>query len=738
MCPKLGLFTRLRQTVFVFFNKFLYNKMKRKRGRFLMQLSSRAEKIIRILARFPHGQPVTAAAISEELGLSRRSVLRELPAAEQWLTSRGFHLIRKPGSGLMLDETPERRSDLLAQLGPSAGRSAADDRVQRQKLLQRELLAASEPVKAYYFTEKLGISEGTLSADLDQVGRWLERYKLHLVRRPGLGIFIEGSETAKRQAISAVVCEQLGEQQLIGMLRGEGTPGLPIRSQFIDGVDADVTEHVEEVLEDCEEQLGIRFSDSGFLSLFVHISLAVQRLRAGETIDIEPEKLQKLRILPEYAVAERMVERLRQSLHISIPADEAGFIAMHLTGARIWPGSPRDLTQTRAINVRQTVLVMMEAVGHALEVDFRGDEGLLDDLCSHIQPMIGRLRAGIPIENPQLESLMADYPDVYHACEQGADVLRELLGIETIPPSETGFLAMHFGAALERKRNQLRRIAVVIVCPTGIGTSRLLAAGLQREYPNLDVRGVMSAFRLDPNQLRADGIELVVSTVELDIKFRYLRVNPILTMQDKLLLGTAIDTLLLQKKDTPTPAIAPPQILMRSDVEFIGLLGREIYDLLDHVRIRHAPIVRRREELIVQAAMLFAQTRAAQDGLAELFRRRDQLADTYIKPFHALLLHGRTALTDTPCFGYVRLDPPFYEKGRVMLGAVVMLIPDGEDSEACARMMSEISGLLLENPALLDAMRNENEDGLRSLLEQLLLRFYKRTVMSRLGLYPGR
>ena len=52
--------------------------------------------------------------------------------------------------------------------------------------------------------------------------------------------------------------------------------------------------------------------------------------------------------------------------------------------------------------------------------------------------------------------------------------------------------------------------------------------------------------------------------------------------------------------------------------------------------------------------------------------------------------------------------------------------------------MSEISGLLLENPALLDAMRDENEDGLRSLLEQLLLRFYKRTVMSRLGLYPGR
>lgn len=444
------------------------------------------------------------------------------------------------------------------------------------------------------------------------------------MRRPGLGIFIEGSESSKRQAISAVICEQLGEHHLLGMLRGEGQPGLPPRSQFIDGVDADVIEHVEEALEDCEEQLGIRFSDSGFISLFVYISLAVQRLRAGESITIEPEQLQKLRILPEYVVAKRMADRLRQSLHLNIPADEAGFIAMHLTGARIWPGSQTDLTQTRAINVCQTVLAIMEVVGEELDTDFRGDDGLLDDLSSHIPP-IGRLRVGMPIENPQLDSLLTDYPEVYHACEKGADVLRELLGTETIPPSEIGFLAMHFGAALERKRNQLRHIA----------------AGLQRKYPNLDVRGVMSAFQLDPDKLRAEGVELVVSTVELDIKFRYLRVNPMLTMQDKMLLGTAID---------------------------------------------------------------------------------------------ALLLHGRTALTEHSCFDYVRLDPPFYEKGRVMLGAVIMLIPDGVHSEACACIMSEISGLLLENRVLLDAMRAENTDGLRGPLEGLLLRFYKRTTASQLSL----
>lgn len=695
-----------------------------------MQLSPRAGRIIRILARFPQGQPVTAQAISEELGLSRRSVLRELPAAEGWLTNHGFHLIRKPGSGLLLDEPPARREALLAMLGE--GGDTADSRVQRHKLLRRELLAANEPIKAYYFTEKLGISEGTLSTDLDQVAQWLDNYRLRLVRRPGLGIFIEGSESARRQAVSAVVCEQFGEQQLLTLLRGDSPPGLPIRSQFIDGIDADVALQVEEVLEDCEEQLGIRFSDSGFISLFVHISLAVQRLRAGEIITIEPERLQKLRILPEYAVAERMAHQLGRTLGLPIPVDEAGFIAMHLSGARIWPGSQRDLTQAGAINVRQTVLAMMNAVGQALELDFSGDSVLLEDLCNHIGPTIGRLRAGIPIENPQLGSLQADYPQVYAACAHGAEVLHELHDIVHIPASEIGFIAMHFGAAVERKHNLLRRIAVVIVCPTGIGTSRLLAAGLQREFPHLDMRGVMSAFQLDPERLRQDGVELIVSTTPLDTPFRYLQVNPILTMQDKMLLGTELDAL-MQEKDASLPPIAPLQALTREDVAFIELLGQELYALLDHVRIRQAPVLRTRAELVAQAAALFAADAASCAGLVQVFEARNQLADTYIKPFHALLLHGRTALAAHPCFGYVRLNPPIYENGRVILGAVVMLIPDGARSEVCARIMSEISGLLLENPVLLDVLRTGDVIGLEDLLEGLLLRFYKRTVQTRLN-----
>ena len=81
----------------------------------------------------------------------------------------------------------------------------------------------------------------------------------------------------------------------------------------------------------------------------------------------------------------------------------------------------------------------------------------------------------------------------------------------------------------------------------------------------------------------------------------------------------------------------------------------------------------------------------------------------------------------------MQLEPPMYEAGRPLLGAIVMLIPDNSSSEICAQIMSEVSGLLLEDPLLLKVLRSGNKERLRELLESLLLQFYKRTLHHRLS-----
>ena len=132
-----------------------------------MLLTQRAEDIIRILIRFPQDNPVTTAIISEELNISSRSIQRELPGVEQWLAAEGYRFVRKRSVGLLLDEPDSRKRDLLALLDLRKSTAVTvDDRRDRQIILRHEILFAAEPVKSYYFTEKLGISDGTLRQDL--------------------------------------------------------------------------------------------------------------------------------------------------------------------------------------------------------------------------------------------------------------------------------------------------------------------------------------------------------------------------------------------------------------------------------------------------------------------------------------------------------------------------------------------------------------------------------------------
>ena len=71
----------------------------------LPSLTANGQKLIDRLLTLPQGG-VTAAMLAESIGVSRRTVLRELPSVEQWIAAAGYRFVRSPGQGLLLDEPP--------------------------------------------------------------------------------------------------------------------------------------------------------------------------------------------------------------------------------------------------------------------------------------------------------------------------------------------------------------------------------------------------------------------------------------------------------------------------------------------------------------------------------------------------------------------------------------------------------------------------------------------------------
>lgn len=696
-------------------------------------LTARAKKIVTCITRFPEGCPITLAMIADEIGCSTRSVHRELPDIEKWMQKHGYHFERKRGQGLMLHESKAVMEEISNSLSESTHPiDQYADREFRQITLMKELLFSAEPIKTAYFCHKYGISEKTLSADLGTTADLLGHFHLDLIRKPGLGVYVSGSELSLRRAYTNTIRNEMTESHISQTLHRRELPDSCKRVPFLN---LELFLSLSDLLSSVEEELNLYFPDQDYINFLLYLTISIQRIESGNTVTELPNNFEDIFLEPEYAVAEYLADDIKKEMGIAVSSIEICCISIALTGAHIWPAEKNNFTETAQIDLYQLILDIVSSVGDALHIDLLRDRSLIADLSNHLRPMIGRLRAGIPIENPLLSIMKEEYEDIYSACCTAEKYLLSELGIQHVPESEIGFLTMHFGAALERLNLLKKRIKAVVVCPSGIGTSRLLAATLKKEYPDLQLLGIQSILSLDPLELSNKNIDLIISTVPLEIDYPFVQVSPILSKQDILFLNAKLDQ--LSSLNTTTPKLDTPASVevSWSDIAFLKKLGDEIRYTLDHILLGRAPILHTKSEVFSYAASLFAETEETEKHFLNVIKKREELGDTYIKSFHTLLLHGKTDATDHSLFGYVSLKPPVYEQGRMILGAIVSFIPESKSDPIYAKIISEIIGSLMEHNQLLNALRESDSENFLYLLEKILLDFYRREAASSLSLY---
>ena len=701
-------------------------------------LTSRQRDIVRILAKTA-GSPIPVGAVSEKLGVSSRTVLRELPAIEDWLDENDFTFIRKPGVGLSIEEDPEaiRLLQELLEIGPS--RPDYSQKERRRQILG-ELLFVREPVKSTVFLSRFQISEGTLAKDLDTLEEWLASYQVHIVRRPGIGILLEGTENAFRQAIANAALEFMDDGEILRMLRGssqeDASPesGL-LKNRLFSFIDPQIVAFVEQILGDTEKELGIKYTDSGYMALIVHLSLSIERLRSEEKIEMDPEELKNLSELPEYTVAEQIAKNIGARFDLVIPPAETGFITMHLSSARIWPQTRRKRTQLQSINTRQVVMSIVESVEQELKLPFHTCSRMIEELTSHMDSMISRLSMNIQLDNSQGDAIRQKYPDIYMAVEHACSLFRDRLYIEDISSSEITFVAMHFAAAAETLRVQQKRIAVAVVCPSGMGASRMLAANLIRTLHDIEIRQIMSAFSLEPEKLKESGIDLVISTVPLEIDFPYVCVSPIPQTQDMMLINQALQTISTSRTGETLPKSRAPASELNFTFEDICSLtrtGEEIAQLLHSFQIRELSGIRQTETLLGQAAGIFADSILSRQIISQDLARREGIKNTFIPELNLHLLHCRTSAVPHCRCAYIKLETPLQNPEGIIKGAILLLAPQSDHSE-CVEVISRISMLLVEDRRFLQALQSGDVHEGRVLAEQTLVKYFQNLIIKRKG-----
>ena len=697
--------------------------------------SERTVQMTRFLLATP-GRFVTVRELSDELDVSEKTIKRELSAMEKWLNGYTLTLNRKPGAGLQLEGEPsafEAVQDAIESFKTPTSYS----RDERRYFIISELLLSSEPVKLFTFASKFKVTEGTLSHDLDLIEGWLEAFHIKLMRKPGYGVYVEGTEKDYRTALIHLLHESVDEYELIRLVRDPmnesgqiiGRIQHHIRSRLLNLVEDSTIVIIEKYLTELEEKTGMKLTDSAFIGLAVHLALAIERIKTGQSIKIPPSVLSELRLHPDFNAAQMLVKRLEEALGLSIPEDEIGYITMHLKGAE-------TRIQTEAESEAAYENVSFELVRLARKIlkeaesetgfELKSNSKLFYGFISHLGPTLERLKLGLDIRNPLLSQIKEQYAPTYEVAMKCAKVLEDYLE-KPVPEAEIGYIALHIGAMSEYAgvKYRERPIRVLIVCASGMGTSSLLQTRVRKEFPSLQIVDVISAAEISEFD---EQVDLVISTVDLISKKQVVRVSPLLGEADMKNVRTTLEHLEplpeLQPASSEAPAYLPDTLEKQKN------LIQGIQDLMNNLVIEDQVQSRTIDELIDKIARQFTTQEDEASTLCLELHDRERLGETILSTEGIFLLHCRSAVIHRLALGIFRFKEPMTygtEDDANLYAAIILLAPK-QSERTYLEAASEVSKSLIDRPGFAIRLSVARQAALTKEIQGILKDLYLRKM----------
>lgn len=559
-------------------------------------LSSRQESLLRTLLFTT--TPVSYKQISTQLKLSTRTIQREVSALKSILEEFNLKVVSKMGSGIMIDGNLEDKA-LLDKTMLKANTFQIYSPEERQEGMLFDLLIATEPIKYFLLSNKYGVTEATISNDLDKLESTCRRNNLTIIRKAGFGVLIDGLENDKRSALSKLLHKDITFEEWFELFQLSEQEAKTIESsqlnqsvckrlrKFVETSNILKVEHaVKEVL---DSQTVIELSDRSYVNLIVHLILAIERINHQANYASEDENiLPEIETMEEYIVAKQIVQKLERILHISIPKNEISYITLHLFGANFSKQyNSSTFNNDNDIEWYDLTQSFIHAAEKELSISLKEDLSLFEGLLAHLVPSVNRLKLGLQIHNPMLKDIKKRYPDIFSACQKAGVTISTKIG-KDIPEDEIGYLAVHIGASAIRMKEHTKHIyKAVIVCASGMGTSTYLASKLEKEIANLQIDSILSLTELKDKVNNRLIDQIIISTVSLPFLHpdHYILVSPFLSDDEINLIYTKLGSFAIKNEAVPKDNIEPNTLSMVGSARY----GEGMVQILRNLSVFELP-----------------------------------------------------------------------------------------------------------------------------------------------------
>lgn len=696
-----------------------------------MDFTPRIKQILNVLLM--ENEPISIKNLAEKIGVSKRTVQRELEYMDSSLKGYEVQFMSRTGVGVWLEGEPEEKQRLMDILSGTDSYDGSN-REERRKRLILEILREKGLKKLFYYSSQFKVSEATISKDLEAVEVWLNQYHLYVERKPGSGVVIQGTEENYRKAIRDFIRENIDTHILHEFYNVREAEE---KEKELDGLkksgigkilNDDILKRVVNTIVGIDEERLLTLTESSYVGLVLHISIAINRILKGELIEKNENLISAVKKDEDYELACRIVYELEEEFEIEIPQMEVYYVCLHIKGSkhqRIFKDEEKTL-QSEKREIQILVNNMIDAFDPEISFLLKQDEEFIQGLLAHLQPTLIRVIYDMRIQNPVLDEIKESYGDIFEKCKGVSRVLQEWTG-KDVPEAETGYLTLHFGAALVRledKKEHLRQVSVGIVCASGIGISRLMSSKIEKAFRD---RVHITAYgKNDVTPYIAANTDFFISSISLEqTDAPIVYVNPLLNEDDMEHIGEMVFQM------ERTPAKRQEETKFSRELEQINFIANQIKMIIQYMEYIEVEEDITFDDLVDVISRKMSCYGDWSEEIRHDIMKRERLGTQIFAEFGFGLLHTRTKGVVRPgisvCMTKSKeaFSDPYYKGIHVV---IVMLLPEDEHVKENSDILGYISSTLIEDYAFLDTIQKGDKETIRGVLSKYLKQYFNQYI----------
>ncbi|WP_213818740.1 BglG family transcription antiterminator [Garciella nitratireducens] len=528
-------------------------------------LASRSKKILQELVSTTN--PVTGLYLANINQVSVRTIRNDIKNLDFILKANGARISSVMGKGYQLEILNyENFNEFIKNfINQSSFQNSYVPKTSEERVIYiiKKLLLSNDYIKMEQLADEMFVSKSTVQKDFNKVKRIFYHYEIHLKSKPNYGLKISGSELKLRFCMSEYVFNRKGQEE---------EKQLKINLSFLS------QDHLDCILEIILRQLKfhqISLPDISIKNLLVHIAIAYKRIKQGHNVILCKTDLENIKNQKEYSVAKDIVREIQDIFHVVFPKEEIAYITIHLLGTKMLKYTNKKVDQIIDNRILKAIEYALNKVEEKFHLGIKEDEELIFNLSLHLKPAINRCKYQMNIRNPMLHQIKSYYPLAFDIAVVASVAIEEYTKI-FFNEDEVGYLALHFGAAIERKKLKSIPKKCLVVCASGMGTAQLIYYKLKSYFgSSLEVVGTTEYYKLE--QTDFSKIDFLVSSIPIlkQVEVPVLEVNAIINENDL----KKIETFML----TPKGKINP---YFYKDLFFLQRKFKSKEEVLNHLNKR--------------------------------------------------------------------------------------------------------------------------------------------------------